>query len=1639
MSENVMPVVNFDNVVLKQWLRDKGAVRRREALTKLREELQNLGLSRRQVHRGLLQLTTKPKVILTRHATYRRSQKSLEEYERPVDADTSCRKDTAFPGQHPSPQDEDRQTPDSTQRILEEDIDFNEKAKRIEEYNSEVSLSNKTLMSDKSCKSNEHRTMLHSFDMALKQLDKICSTKISVDKLNSRRTSVIVSTADAIKSGDKVYPINNNNSNMKSSYKDENHLTNIRQENLRVRPETSDSKSVNVDQRKKLNSKSLPDRKRSNHDKSDVHEELAPAVKNAKIQVNPASNQDKHFKQDNYENPSTDNKSTKAEGNLNKKISHEETAKFSNFWKRRKRICVSIDERKELDKRSMKNIKYKFRKWFGDCGSISEDEQEQHILQKRFKQRRKKDSVDSCDSGVCFNEGNILSSNGIEILRNIQTAVADSTMHEEISEDTSSNKTNARVDTANKCRDNVTRDKNMKVTNQVDMVTDNKHEQNDTCKVDNIIGNKDVIQKELDGVSHESNLVQSTTASDVTETSSEAKRTNINVPVSQETDVKDSMSSCSTPIIRNLSCDIDITKDLSELFGVNFNETCQITSNGNVLSIQEKIETDANQNTLNKDSVTNLQLKEQTDCNENIENNNGIPSEDTKDSCCNVKKNVKSIPVKIDLNNLFGNMNEITLPKVKLSNIVKEESNNILLTNSESNNMIEERKEATVLDSGLNKESEKETALSDPQKEDENTQSSKVPKIKLRVLSSAELGSRWCPTPVSAVISTTSELSSTNTVTMSQVSSSISIQAVPITIPIISTTRLPTGETTFPHNSKNSNIDPKFSNDANTCLENIYKFIVNTRTAQVNHTKSLFAEFEKLRQIMNTRDCISLISAVINVLNKRLLKHQPLSLPELLHYVPPFTRLYLHKPDEQNNSNRYQNIAPRIVSHTITKQNLPNNSQGSQSVTSGQRVFASFTPSPTNGTCKPVQQNLNEKVVGQQNNFVQNNVPMNSTATNCGIQQMNYRMPVQRPFMQQNGLPNAYFIRQHPVSNIHLSQGIPLQQCSPMIANTNPSGIRYNQPAPGPTANPSILYSYLSPMNTFCPVNTSNYPPQQNMNQTQGKNMKNVPCMGQQFQNTVHRQHNYNIPQGIQSQVMPQVPQNIPVINNTAQTVQNTFVPNIPQPMPRNIQKNEQVYQKIPVHVQTRVPQYFLSKQVPPGQQPQSTKKRQNTVQVSLESTEKQFHILKYLSGIQKIMLTKQINFYFGCTAWLQQQFTPEKWQIINKERSLLLHFQTLLKYFVEKTINDLTSNTSQLNTPENNTLINTANYIPKTVQIIVQENEEKRNKGIELNTEEQSKTVNTNGCNVPHQEDVTSKNQSENKQEITDNLSDKQSQSETQESEEMIQGEEIQSDKKDEETLVEQNQNAVLSILEIQKTLDNNINEKDTLKKESGSSIDMDSTNANEQILHNLPETIRDVPRAVQEEVPIISNSKVFHKQSNTNLVTVEISSNNDEVTVIDTNGISESEDEEMRLIIEEPEECEEPKKEEELNDIATSSLEDNTCETSVHSPKSLNDSEHFNDTDDTSLEESSTSYIADVRSITLEAFETIEENSDIFTSNSEENIDEKKEIKICLVCGKPGIIQCLFCDVAKYCSHECYSLHWEEHYQDCVPVKKV
>ncbi|XP_060811974.1 uncharacterized protein LOC132905062 isoform X2 [Bombus pascuorum] len=1572
----------------------------RQALYKLKADLQNLGLSRRQVHQGLIQLATKPHVVLTRQIPYRKYRfKNLSEDERGKNIIDNLRTNAL----NLRPQSGDIHKSNRTERFIKEENKYIKKTDGVTAYETALISSNRELFVPNICyKLKNPLATMHSFDETLKQLDENISSKMRVDEefTNIRKLeNNVVSSKKCDKNENhhcireyedtkKIQEISNLISDkvgskgilMFNKYK-KKHIESKLKLNSCFAKKVNDS--IKSDDYKKVHTKSI---------KSDICKKLHNDKKIIDIKVNSIPNKNTYSKNE--------------DSTLNCSHNIKEVTKMRENTHKRKLCKLVSDKHKEIAKKKRK-IKDKFRKYFGDCISISEDEQEQNIIEEKFRKTREKDSVDSCESGVYVAERNItmtaahvdiIQKSNDDIFRGFanvdashkpnddisqrtianldiihklnkntsQETIVNVDTNYELNEDTSqrtivnadvihesdedtSQGTILNVDTIPESNE-ITGNTNNKTTNQIEDATNfveiecNKLQNN---TYENKIHNIDIEKKELSrnkkfiNFSEKNNIEKSKHASSVTDIFQITEQSKVNVSTAQikaTTEINNTLPSDIPEICISNHDTVAISKNFSgsersnldtKDFHMRSFKTCQIRSNGNVLSIQES--------DTNADVDINSNLKKLSEIQINC-------------SQCVTEK----------ILNFIEEDKEVQLS----SNTNK--TDNVISTNNVSNVKNNENKLAV-----------KNFELSISDKKD--IQSNKLSQGKLRVLSSAELGARWCPTPINSVTSNV-QFSHNNTET----------QTVPETIvSVIAPVSETVNQTTIPENIYN------FSQSVYVKIRNL---IQNKRIFPINnlnYDKLLDMEFQKLRKLSNTDDFINLTKGVVTILNKEMLLTPPLTLDELFYYAPSVKSYYVQILNKNkttiNSLNEYQTVTSVGVPNQITlNQNRCCNAQVPQNIwassVQSRLQYLLSTSSEQDQALRlnivpnQPQQNFQEQIVlPLQNNVVQSNALVNPiTMNNSGhnnMHQHTYRMQVHANFTQQK-VSNVNFAKQNPVIGMHARQSYPLQYSLFPPTGRNQLGVHTSVAVTNASSmNQQYVSSVFIPQtNTYCNVNVPNYTIQQNMNSTH-------MSQGTQLQ-------------GVSRSVSPN--------RNISQPVQTMVAMNISNSVPKNSQHIEQKHRN--VVPRKRIPMEALQnrtfKQVASPQQlkKKSTlrrlKKKEN-LQVSLESTTNLFDILKYISDIQKLILLKQLNYYFGCTTWLQQQFTSEKWDEIYSQRSALLHFQTLLKHLVEKTIKNLLPDKSQTNILKNIEI-----DVPKVIQITVQENngiccqvEASKSNQKQYNAMD----IKQNCTNYEKNSNVTiTQNQCEKEHETTDNS--------------------------------QTNSSSIKQNLQSHQTSDVDVCQENKVGREPNSSKNIYNSNTKEQNLDESTKITENIPQIVKEKLSALSNMKLLKKdilqQLNPHLVTVEISSKNDQVTVVDTYANSEN--------IPKSEEPEEYQEHQHLKGTITDDL-------TVSSFKSPNNIEYFNNKEshNASLERPPTTYIKDVRSISMEAYLRIGVTNNVPTNTMEENIEEE-EIKICLYCGKPSTVACIICLEAKYCSKECSQLHWGDHYKDCSPVER-
>ncbi|XP_068969026.1 protein PF3D7_1417600-like [Bombus flavifrons] len=1708
----------------------------RQALYKLKADLQNLGLSRRQVHQGLIQLATKPRVVLTRQIPYRRYRfKNLSENEREKNIIDNLRTNAL----NLRPRIEDIYKSNKTERFIKEESKYIKKADGVKAHETALISSNRELFIPNICyKLKNPLATMHSFDETLKQLDKSISSKMRVDEKSTNTRK-----------------LENNVVSSKKCDKDENHHCNRKHKDTQkireipnlISDEVGSNRTLMFNKYKKkriepkLKLNSCFAKKVSDSIKSDDYKEVY--TKSIKLDNRKKLHNDKKLIDMKVNSiPDKNIYSKHEDSTLNRNHNTEEVTKMrENTHKRKLRKLLVSDKHKEIIKKKRK-IKDRLRTYFGDCLSISEDEQEQNIIEERFRKTRKKDSVDSCESGVYVAERNITmtaahvdiieksnedTSQGIianvdETIVNVDTnyglnedtsqrTIVNAVIHES-NEDTSqgiianvdtNHKSNegtsqgtianiiqksdedtsqgtilnvnvihesnedisqgiiANVDTSHKSNEDTSQstianiiqkpdedtsqgtivnvdtihesnevkgNTNNKTTNQIEGATNfveiecnklrNNTYENKTHNIE--IEKKELSRNKFINFSEKNNIEKSKHASSVTDIFQITEQSKVNVSTTKKkatTEINNILPSDIPEICISSHDTVAIskdfsgseksnsdTKDFNDLLHMRLFKTCQIGSNRNVLSIQEI--------DMNADVGESSNLKKLSEI--QINSNQSITERRLNHTEENKKVQLSSNTNKTD--NVISTNN--------ISN-VKNNENELAVKNSELN--ISEKKDI---------------------------QSNKLPQGKLRVLSSAELGARWCPTPVNSVTSTVVQFSHKNTETET---------AVSIPAPVSETA----SRTTIPENMKKYYMDLQLSKSVYVILVKIHNLIQNIRISPItnlNYDKLLTMELQKLRKMLNIDDFIDLTNGVVSMLNKNMSVIPPLSLNELFCYAPSVKSYYVPILNKNkttiNNLNECRTVKSVGVPNQITLNQNRCDAQVSQNiwaspVQSKLQYLLSISSEQGQTLCLNIvpnqpQQNFQEQIVlPLQNNVLQSNVLVNpnivnNNSHNNNMHQHTYRMQVHANFTQQK-VSNVNFAKQNPVTNMHARQSYPLLPYFPTTSYSLFPPTGRNQLGGVHTSVPltnasSINQQYVSSVfipqsNTYCNVNVPNYTIQQNMNSThmsQGTQLqgvlrsvspnRNIPQPVQQNMNSTHMSQgtqlqgvsrsvspNRNIPQPAQQNMnsthmsqgtrLQGVSRSISSNRNIPQPVQTMVATNISHPVPKNSQHIEQKHKKI--IPQKRIPMEVLqnrtSEQVASSQQLKKStlrrlKKKEN-LQVSLESTTNLFDILKYISDIQKLILLKQLDYYFGCTTWLQQQFTSEKWQEIHSERSVLLYFQTLLKHLVEKTIKNLLPDNYQTNILKNIEI-----DVPKVIQITVKENN-----GIccqveasESNQEQHNAmNIKQNCTNYEENSNVTiTQNQREKEHEATDN-------SQTNSS------------------LIKQN-------LQSHQTSDVDVCQENKVEREPNSSRNIHNSNTKEQNLDESKKITENIPQVVKEKLSALPNMKLLDTllQLNPHLVTVEISSKNDQVTVVDTNANSENTPKS-----EEPEEYQEHQH---LKGTITDDL-------TVSSFKSPNNIEYFNNKEshNTSLERPPTNYIKDVRSISMEAYLRIGVTNNVPANTMEENIEEE-EIKICLYCGKPSTVACIICLEAKYCSKECSQLHWGDHYKDCSPVER-
>ncbi|XP_048260165.1 uncharacterized protein LOC100648741 isoform X4 [Bombus terrestris] len=1459
----------------------------RQTLYKLKADLQNLGLSRKQVHQGLIQIATKPHVVLTRQIPYRRYRfKNLSKDEREKNIIDNLRRNAL----NLCPQIEDIHKSNTTEIIIKEESKYIKKADGVTAHETALISSNRELFIPNICyKLKNPLATMHSFDETLKQLDESISSKMEVDE---KSTNVKKLENDVVSS--------------KKCDKDENHHC-IRehkdtQKIQKIPNLISDKVGSNkilmfnkyrkkhVEPKLKLNS--FFAKKASDSIKSDDYKKV-DNIKSTKSDIGKKLHNGKKLIDMKVNSiPDKNTYSKHEDSTLNCSHNTEEVTKMrENTDKRKLHKLIVSDKHKEIIKKKRK-IKDRFRTYFGDCISISEDEQEQNIIEERFRKTRKKDFVDSCKSEVHVAE------------RNITMTAAHVDIIQKSNEDTSQGII-ANVDISHKPNDDISQGT---ITN-LDMIHKlNKNTSQETIvNVDTNYGlNEDTSQRIIVNVDviHESSedTFQGIIANvDTSHKSNEGTSQGTIGNIIQKSD-----EDTSQRIIVNVDVIHESNEDTSQGIIANVDtshKSNEGTSQGTIDNIIQKSDEDRSQGT-----IVNV---------DTIHESNEVTSNANNKSTSQIESATNF--VEIECNKLQNNTYENKTHDIEIEK--KELSRNKKFTNFSEKNNIEKSKHASSVTDMF-----------------QITEQSKISVSTAKMKATSEINN-ILPSDIPEIC-----IPSLDTVAISKNFSG----------------------------SERSNLDTKDFNDLHmrflkTCQIGSNGNILSIREIDMNGDVGESSNLKKLSEIqINCNQSIT---------------------EEVLNYIEEDKKVQLssntNKTDNVISTNNISNVKNNENELAVEnsglsiseKKDIQSNKlpQAKLRVLTCAELGARWCPTPVNSvTPTVVQFSHNTETQTAPEIIVSTPAPVSETASRTNSVNM------KNCHMDPTFSKSLYVIFKKIRSIIWKIRKSSITDGRTQLQDVSQSV----------SPNHNILQLVQQNMNsTYMSQGTQ----LQGVSRSVAPN-RNIPQPVQQNMNSTHMSQGTQL-QGVSRSVAPN--RNIP------QPVQTMVAANISRSVLKNSQYIEQKHQK--VIPQKRIPmevsQNRTSEQVAQSQQLKKStlrrlKKKEN-LQVSLESTTNLFDILKYISDIQKLILLKQLDYYFGCTTWLQQQFTSEKWQEIHSERSLLLHFQTLLKHLVEKTIKNLLPDNYQTNILKNIEI-----DVPKVIQITV-----KGNNGIccqveaSKSNQEQYNAMNIkqNCTNYEENSNITiTQNQCEKEHEATDNS--------------------------------QTNSSSIKKNLQSHQTSDVDVCQENKVERKPNSSRNIYNSKTKEQNLDESKKITENIPQVVTEKLSTLSNMKLLNKdtlqQLNSHLVTVEISSKNDQVTVVDTNANSENTSKSI-----EPEEYQEHQH---LKGTITDDL-------TVSSFKSPNNIEYFNNKEshNISLERSPTTYIKDVRSISMEAYLRIGVTNNVPANTMEENIEEE-EIKICLYCGKPSTVACIICLEAKYCSKECSQLHWGDHYKDCSPVER-
>ncbi|XP_072764820.1 uncharacterized protein [Anoplolepis gracilipes] len=371
-------IYTFDNFELKWWLRRAGNENRRMLLLKLKDDLKKLQLSKRAVHRGLMQLTRKTYVILDKRladSCRRKVESSLEHSSLenkliktsvPIQLKKHCSKSSINPSKN------DKIVEKQYKQVKEQKGETASSSSKIKSLDSQIQERNyESRSNDILCERNVN--VLDDTISNLKTCLKTGTNNITNENQSASVLNVQTSRVDSELLSQQTHTPTNiivKRDIQENLFRDGNvktELTDLQKDSLSVEIDfkTADKKRTRSESSEESVMKKRKEKKKASPDKL-LDENLVSDTKIFDGEI---------FSEDNRIHNNNESE---------KQMYWEKT---TDYMTKEREVYKCIRQRRKL-KRQNKSIRKKYRNLFGGCFSKSESDEDRKIILERLEKRK---------------------------------------------------------------------------------------------------------------------------------------------------------------------------------------------------------------------------------------------------------------------------------------------------------------------------------------------------------------------------------------------------------------------------------------------------------------------------------------------------------------------------------------------------------------------------------------------------------------------------------------------------------------------------------------------------------------------------------------------------------------------------------------------------------------------------------------------------------------------------------------------------------------------------------------------------------------------------------------------------------------------------------------------------------------------------------------------------------------------------------------------------------------------------------------------------------------------------------------------------------------------------------------------------